>query len=78
VLLDANGGPVAAGTRIRRPEGSAIVGYDGELWLEHYVDGETLQWSHAGQGCRVTLPPLPAAASPAPTLACQTRDTTTP
>jgi hypothetical protein len=64
VLLDANGGPVAAGTRIRRPEGSAIVGYGGELWLEHYADGETLQWSHAGQGCRVTLPPLPAAATP--------------
>ena len=78
VLLDASGAPVAAGTRIRRPQGSAIVGYDGELWLEHYVDGETLQWSRAGQGCRVTLPPLPAAASPAATLACQTRDTTTP
>ncbi len=59
LLHDAEGQSVAAGSRVRRADGSeAIVGFDGELWLERYVDGETLRWSRAGQGCTVTLPVL--------------------
>lgn len=78
VLHETDGTPVAAGTRVHRTEGTAIVGFDGELWLDRYVDGETLQWNRAGQGCSVTLPPLPASAAQSRTLACQPKDSTRP
>jgi outer membrane usher protein len=59
VLRDAAGGTVEAGTRVQRADGSvAIVGFDGELWLEHYVDGETLRWTRAGTACAAHLPTL--------------------
>ncbi|MBF6023330.1 fimbria/pilus outer membrane usher protein [Lysobacter niastensis] len=58
-LSDGSGKPVAAGTRVHRADGSVvIVGYDGALWLEHYVDGETLRWTRAGTACATNLPPL--------------------
>lgn len=57
VLHDAEGRWVAAGSRVHRADGSeAIVGFDGELWLERYVDGEILQWTKAGTICDVTVP----------------------
>lgn len=64
ILHDVDGEPVLAGTRVRRADGSeAIVGFDGELWLERYVDGEALRWTRAGAGCSVTVPALPASPS---------------
>lgn len=52
LLHDGSNEAVAAGTRVRRGDGSeAIVGYDGELWLEQYVAGETLRWTRAGVVC---------------------------
>lgn len=64
VLHDAQGQPVAAGTRVQRADGSAaIVGYDGELWLERYAEGEALRWTRAGVGCAVTAPVLTASES---------------
>lgn len=78
LLHDAHGQPVVAGSRVRRADDSeAIVGFDGELWLEHYVDGETLRWSRAGKDCAVTLPALGSARTtprPGP-LACQPDET---
>lgn len=63
VLHDADGVPVAAGTRVRRRDGSeAVVGFDGVLWLEDYVDGETVQWSRNGKRCLAVLPALAQAA----------------
>lgn len=62
VLHDAHGAPVEAGTRVqRRDGGEAIVGFDGELWLEHYVDGETLSWTRAGTACSITAPAIASA-----------------
>lgn len=61
LLHDADRVPVAAGTRVRRNDGGeAIVGFDGELWLDDYVEGERLSWARADAGCVVTSPPLPA------------------
>ncbi len=60
ILHDADGAPVAAGTRVQRGDGSeAIVGFDGELWLENYVDGEIMQWTRTGSGCQILAPTLP-------------------
>ncbi|MBA3485900.1 MAG: fimbrial biogenesis outer membrane usher protein, partial [Lysobacter sp.] len=64
VLHDADGQPVAAGSRVRRGQGGdALVGFDGELWMDAYVDGETLHWSRAGQQCQAVAPPLPTESS---------------
>lgn len=70
VLHDAAGAPVAAGTRVVAGNGQAIVGFDGELWLERYVPGATLSWSRGGRGCTTTLPDLPAGATRVGPLAC--------
>jgi outer membrane usher protein len=60
VLHDAEGTPVSAGTRVARADGSeAIVGFDGELWLEKYVDGEVLRWDRRGVACTAVAPALP-------------------
>lgn len=62
ILHEADGSPVAPGTRVRRADGSGlIVGFDGVVWLEDYVDGEALLWTRGGQTCLVTTPPLPQA-----------------
>ena len=77
VLHEADGGLVAAGTRVHRDDGStAIVGFDGELWLDRYTDGETLQWRRAGRDCAVTLPTLPGETPTRPLgpLACHPRE----
>lgn len=72
VLHDAGGAPVAPGTRVQRADGSdAIVGFDGELWLERHVDGETLRWNDAGHRCTASAPVLLASGQPAwPPIAC--------
>ncbi|MFD0739593.1 fimbria/pilus outer membrane usher protein [Lysobacter koreensis] len=58
-LLDANGQPVEAGTRVTRADGSeAVVGFDGALWLEHYAAGESLSWTRAGADCIAVTPAL--------------------
>jgi outer membrane usher protein len=58
-LHDTDGTPVPAGTRITREDGSeAIVGFDGELWLEKYVDGEALRWVRMGTACTAVTPVL--------------------
>lgn len=60
LLHDADGKPVAAGTRVQRADGSAaIVGFEGELWLERYIDDERLRWTRTGVDCAATMPPLP-------------------
>ena len=60
-----DGQPVAAGTRVRLADGgSTVVGYDGELWLERYRDGDALQWTRAGQGCSARLPGQSAGTTP--------------
>lgn len=59
VLLDAEGQAVAAGTRVRRGQGGdALVGFEGELWMDGYIDGETLTWGRAGKICQATAPPI--------------------
>lgn len=64
VLHDAHGQPVTAGTRVERADDSeAIVGFDGELWLPRYVDGEDLRWTRAGVACAAIAPTLPAGES---------------
>lgn len=64
VLHDAAGAPVAAGTRVRRADGSeAIVGFDGELWLERYLDDEPVAWRQARFNCTATLPAIAHARS---------------
>lgn len=66
VLHDADGQPVAAGSRVRRGQGGdALVGFDGELWMDAYIDGETLHWSRAGQQCQAVAPPLPTGSASA-------------
>jgi len=71
LLHQADGTPVAAGTRVTRGDGSAaLVGFDGELWLESVADAETLRWSKSGAGCSVTLPALVADATRAGPLVC--------
>ncbi|WP_147674864.1 fimbria/pilus outer membrane usher protein, partial [Vulcaniibacterium tengchongense] len=66
VLRDAQGRPVEPGVRVRRGDGSeAIVGFDGELWLERYVEGETLSWTRAGLRC-AAVAPARADAGPGP------------
>ena len=75
VLHDAHGQPVEAGTRVRRGDGGeAIVGFDGELWLEHYIDGEALRWTRAGAACSTLVPALvPGESRPRPkALSCTT------
>lgn len=63
VLHDADGEPVAAGTRVTRADGSqAIVGFGGELWLQDYVDGEMLRWTGEDRQCGAAAPRLPAGA----------------
>lgn len=65
-LREADGTPVDAGTRVQRADGSvAIVGFDGQLWLEQYQDGERLAWRRAGRQCAVLAPTLPSTAAPA-------------
>ncbi|MDQ3289477.1 MAG: fimbria/pilus outer membrane usher protein [Pseudomonadota bacterium] len=60
VLHDAAGQPVAAGTRVSRGHGGeALVGFDGETWLDGYRDGEILRWDRPGQQCRAVSPRLP-------------------
>ena len=72
LLHQADGTPVAAGTRVNRGDGSAaLVGFDGELWLESVADAETLRWSRSGAGCSVTLPALAADATRAGPLVCR-------
>ena len=72
LLRNADGTPAAAGTRVTRADGStAIVGFDGELYLERLVDAETLRWSRAGAVCTATLPPLPAGTARTPPIACR-------
>lgn len=72
LLHNADGTPVPAGTRVTRADGSiAIVGFDGELWLETVAEAETLRWSRAGATCTSTLPPLPAGATRIGPLACR-------
>lgn len=78
LLHDGAGKPVDAGTRVVRVDGSiAIVGFDGGLWLEHYLDGETLRWQRAGVACSVVAPamPDPSAPTPATPLTCSSKDT---
>ncbi len=63
-LLDADGQPVAPGTRVQRADGTeAIVGFEGQLWLEHYRDGEALSWRTQGHDCLAPAPALEAASS---------------
>lgn len=51
-LRQADGSPVAAGTRVQRVDGShAIVGFDGELWLEPSDVDQHVHWTQAGRGC---------------------------
>jgi len=46
---------------VRRADGgTAIVGFDGALWLERYVGGEALRWRDAGADCRAVAPLLGA------------------
>ena len=72
LLRNADGTPVAAGTRVTRADGStAIVGFDGELWLERHVDAEVLRWSRSGAACTATLPPLPTGTERTPPIACR-------
>ncbi|MEG3193392.1 fimbria/pilus outer membrane usher protein [Lysobacter sp. D1-1-M9] len=60
VLRGADGVPVEPGTRVQREDGSeAIVGFDGELWLENYVDREVLRWGRRGAACTAATPALP-------------------
>ncbi len=55
-LLDAGGEPVAPGTRVQRKDGSeAIVGFEGQVWLDGFVEGEELTWTRAGSTCQTTL-----------------------
>ena len=78
LLHDGAGQPVAAGTRVTRADGSvAIVGFDGGLWLEHYLDGETLRWQRAGVACSVVTAAMldPSAPPPARPLTCNSKDT---
>ncbi|MBW3550450.1 MAG: fimbria/pilus outer membrane usher protein [Proteobacteria bacterium] len=64
VLHGADGTPVEPGSRVQRDDGSeAIVGFDGELWLEHYVDREVLRWGRRGAACSAATPALPASAT---------------
>lgn len=76
LLHDDAGAPVAAGTRVAMGDGVAgasniaIVGFDGELWIEGYVPGTRLAWSRGGRACTATLPPLPAGATRVGPLAC--------
>lgn len=65
VLHDAQGQPVTAGTRVQLGDGaSTVVGYDGELWVERYRDGDTVRWTRAGQSCSARLPGQSAATMP--------------
>lgn len=76
VLHDADGAPVAAGTRVTLGDaGVAIVGFDGELWLERYVAGTVLAWSRAGVACTAILPALPLGATRMGTLTCSASET---
>ncbi|TZF90978.1 fimbria/pilus outer membrane usher protein [Cognatilysobacter lacus] len=69
-LHEADGTAVEAGTRVERADGAtAIVGFDGELWLEHFRDGETLAWGRAGRRCTIVTPTYAAAAA-GPVLTC--------
>lgn len=71
VLHDVDGQPVAAGSRVQRGQGGdALVGFDGELWLDGYIDGETLTWDRAGRTCRATAPSSSGAARLGPAT-CQ-------
>lgn len=59
VLLDAEGAPIAPGTRVTREDGGeAIVGFEGSLWLDNYRDGERIRWSNAAKACATTTPSL--------------------
>ncbi len=79
LLMDAAGQPVEAGTRVRRADGSeAIVGFDGELWLERHDGGESLSWTRAGVDCRATTPVIADAAGPASKTTLQCRTETSP
>ena len=79
LLMDAAGPPVEAGTRVRRADGSeAIVGFDGELWLERHDGGESLSWTRAGVDCRATTPVIADAAGPASKTTLQCRTETSP
>lgn len=72
LLHQVDGTPVAAGTRVTRADGSgAIVGFDGELWLENVFDAETLRWSRSGRGCTATLPTLAIDAARVGPLVCR-------
>ncbi|MGH8076155.1 MAG: fimbria/pilus outer membrane usher protein, partial [Lysobacter sp.] len=78
LLLDAQGQAVAVGTRVTRADGSvAIVGFDGALWLEQYLDGEVLRWQRAGATCSVITPVVSATptATPLSPLTCRSKDT---
>ena len=69
-LLDADGEYVAPGTRVQRADGSeAIVGFDGQLWIEGFQSGEVLSWLRAGRGCSARLPGT-RERSPEPVLTC--------
>jgi len=73
-LLDPNGAPVEAGTRVIRAGGAeAIVGFDGALWLEHYADNELLSWTRAGVTCTALVPTRVAGQGPATQSSLQCR-----
>ena len=74
VLHDDDGSPVTAGTRVNVGDATAIVGFDGELWLERYAVGTPLNWSRAGRACTATLPALPDGATRVGPIACNVSD----
>ena len=72
LLHDALGAVVEPGTRVRRADGGdAIVGFDGELWLERYLPGETLRWPSAAGACSVTAPVMVEAGGRVGPLICK-------
>lgn len=74
-LRAADGKFVEAGMRVRRADGrESIVGFDGELWLDNYVDGETLTWTRAGVECSTAAPVLARAAEPGAVAPAQCRN----
>lgn len=67
VLHDVDGKPVAAGTRLSYGEGgTAMVGFDGEAYLETLDAGTVLEGRLDGRTCRFTLPAAPASEDGAP------------
>lgn len=64
----ADGQEIAPGTKVTSEHENTVLGFDGELFLEHAQPGQKLNVE--GQGCSITLPAPLSAFEAAPELVC--------